>query len=125
MNVPAQIDAKELVPDHAANIEALKQVMLLNPDPLEVDPQNIFVPGLYARVLKMPADSVWISKIHKTEHICIALTGRATVISKERGVEEVIAPKLMITKPGTQRALYIHEESTWVTFQPTAKTDRD
>jgi hypothetical protein len=29
----------------------------------------------------------------------------------------------MRTLPGTKRALYIHEDATWVTFHPTPETD--
>ena len=88
------------------------------------DPYHLFVPGMYCRVLEMPAGTVWISKIHKTEHFCVALCGHASVASDE-GVEEIIGPRLMITKPGTKRALFIRETAVWATFHPTDKTDVD
>jgi hypothetical protein len=89
---------------------------------LEIEPIHLFAPGIYVRVLNMPAGSCIVSKIHKSEHFCLALKGRATVVIGEER-EEIKAPKVMRTLPGTQRALYIHEDATWITFHPTEKTD--
>lgn len=91
---------------------------------VEIDPVHLFAPGIYVRVLTMPAGATIVSKIHKTEHFCLAVTGRAVVINGDER-EEVVAPKLFRTMPGTQRALHILEESTWITFHPTEETDLD
>lgn len=90
---------------------------------LELEPEHLFAPGLYVRILHMPAGSVIVSKIHKTEHFCLAVDGRVTVVIGEAR-EEVVGPRLMRTLPGTQRALYVHEPATWITFHPidTAET---
>ncbi|MFO7306892.1 MAG: hypothetical protein DIU63_09655 [Proteobacteria bacterium] len=109
-----------------SQIDALADAMRDLPEELRLDlePIHLFAPGIYVRVLRMPAGSVIVSKIHKTEHFCLALTGRATVVvNGER--EEVCAPRLMRTLPGTQRALYIHEDAVWITFHPTQQTDLD
>lgn len=92
---------------------------------LDVDPVHRFVPGMYARELTMPAGSVWISKIHKTEHFCVALSGLADVWTEESGVVRIEGPRVMVTKPGTRRVLFILEEATWVTFHPINETDVD
>jgi 5-deoxy-D-glucuronate isomerase len=89
---------------------------------LDAEPIHLFAPGIYVRVLHMPTGSAIVSKIHKTEHFCLAVNGRATVRVGDH-VEEVIGPRLMRTMPGTQRALYIHEAATWITFHPTDETD--
>lgn len=89
--------------------------------PQDMPQVDMFAPGIYARVLKMPAGTVIISKIHKTEHFCVVLEGRATVVREDGTQEEIIAPRLLRTMPGTQRALYIHTDSTWVAFHPTDK----
>jgi hypothetical protein len=89
---------------------------------LDIDPLHLFAPGLYVRVLHMPAGSAIVSKIHATEHFCLALNGRATVANGDER-QEVIGPCLMRTMPGTQRALYIHEDATWITFHPTEHTE--
>jgi hypothetical protein len=104
----------------------LAQAMVAECEPLDAPPEHLFAPGIYARVLKMPAGSIIISKIHKTEHFCVALSGRATVVREDGAVrEEIEGPRIMRTLPGTQRALYIHEDAVWVTFHVTDKTDVD
>lgn len=105
-------------------IDVLAEAMRALPGDLqlELEPIHLFAPGIYVRVLRMPAGSVVVSKIHKTEHFCLALTGRALVVSGETR-EEVVGPRLIRTLPGTQRALHILEDAVWITFHPTDKTD--
>lgn len=85
-------------------------------------PEHLFAPGVYMRVLHMPAGTVIVSKIHKTEHFCIALSGLALVRIGE-SLEEIRGPRLMKTYPGTQRALVIVEDAVWLTIHPTEETD--
>lgn len=103
-------------------VDDLKRAMIELDAPLNLPPEHHFAPGMYCRELFMPAGSVIVSKIHKTEHFAVALFGRATVVIGDRR-EEIVAPKLMRTLPGTERALYIHEDSLWLTFHPTNETD--
>jgi len=84
--------------------------------------RHIFVPGMYAREGDIPAGTLCISKIHKTEHLCVISKGSASVLT-ENGVVRLTAPHTMITKPGTRRVVYIHEDSTWTTFHATNKTN--
>jgi len=82
-----------------------------------------FTPGLYIRELFMPAGSVLTSRTHVTEHPYVVSQGRATVYSEVDGVREVVAPLTGITKAGTKRLLFIHEDMTWTTFHVTDLTD--
>jgi hypothetical protein len=109
---------------HSEDIQRLAAAMRELPaeQQFEDDPIHLFAPGIYVRVLHMPAGSAIVSKVHKTEHFCLAVTGRATVRIGDH-VEEVIGPKLMRTMPGTRRALYIHEDATWITFHPLENAD--
>lgn len=109
---------------HADKIARLMASMQKEPDQVELDAQHLFCPGVYMRVLHMPAGSTVVSKIHKTEHFAIALTGKAQVVYADEKVI-VEAPHIMVTKPGTQRALYILEDATWLTIHPTEETDVD
>jgi hypothetical protein len=104
-------------------VQKLAAAMRELPDrQINPEPEHLFAPGMYVRVLHMPAGSVIVSKIHKTEHFCLAVNGRALVRVGE-GIEEVVGPKLMRTLPGTQRALCILEDATWITFHPTEETN--
>lgn len=82
-----------------------------------------FTPGLYAREIFVPKHSLVVTKIHKTEHPFVMLTGAARVWTDESGVVELKAPFVGITKAGTRRVLWITEDCRWITFHPTTKTD--
>lgn len=89
---------------------------------ISMEPDHLFGPGVYIRVLRMPAGTVVASKIHKTEHFCIALKGRALVRVGDK-VEEIVAPRIMRTLPGTQRMLYITKDAVWLTIHPLENAD--
>jgi hypothetical protein len=80
-----------------------------------------FTPGLYSREIFMPAGSLIISRIHLWEHPYVISCGRVSVYD---GVDivEISAPYHGITKAGTKRILYVHEDTTWTTFHITDKT---
>lgn len=82
-----------------------------------------FVPGLYAREFFVPKDSVVTSKIHKTEHLFTVSKGSMSVYTEEGGVVRITAPFTGVTKPGTRRIGYTHEDTVWTTYHPTAETD--
>ena len=75
-----------------------------------------FTPGLYIREIFMPAGSVLTSKIHKTEHPFVISKGVVSVWTAEEGAITLNAPYTGITKPGTRRVLFIHEDTIWTTF---------
>ena len=64
----------------------------------------------------MPAESLWTSKIHKTEHPYVVSYGKAAVSIDAEEWYEITAPYTGITKPGTRRVLYILEDCIWTTF---------
>lgn len=82
-----------------------------------------FTPGLYVREIFMPKGSLVISKIHRTEHPFVVLSGEAAVWDERNGVQSLRAGHVGITQPGTRRILYIKEDCRWVTFHPTSSTD--
>jgi len=75
-----------------------------------------FTPGLYIREIFMPAGSLLTSKIHNTEHPYVISKGKVSVWTGSEGVVTLEAPHTGVTKPGTRRVLFIHEDTTWVTF---------
>lgn len=84
-----------------------------------------FTPGLYAREIRMAAGTLLTSKIHRTEHPYVLSQGAVTVWTEAEGVVHLRAPYTGITRPGTRRVLYIHEDAVWTTFHPTLETDVD
>lgn len=104
-------------------INALEQKMAGMFPPAECPVTHAFTPGLYMREIFMPAGTLLTSKIHKTEHPYVILSGKVSVWIGEG--EEVLleGPYVGVTKPGTRRVLYIHEDTRWITFHPTEETD--
>lgn len=82
-----------------------------------------FTPGLYTREIFMPAGTLLTSRIHKTEHPYVITKGRVSVFIPGGEVQHLEAGYVGITKPGTRRVLYVHEDCTWLTFHPTQSQD--
>lgn len=87
--------------------------------------RHIFTPGLYIRELRAPAGSVITSRIHTTEHPWVMSAGHASVYSDEDGPMDVRAPAFGITRAGTRRMAFVHEDMVWTTFHATELTDVD
>ena len=84
--------------------------------------EHFFGEGTYIRKITMRKNSVIVSAIHLIEHPFFVMEGKATVVSPD-GLTTITAPYFGMTKPGTQRLLYIHEDCVWITVHPTNKTD--
>ena len=85
--------------------------------------EHVFTPGLYSRIITMPAGSWLTTRIHKTEHPFVVARGRCTVYVDGKETVVLEAPHMGITMPGTRRLIEIHEETVWITFHPTTETD--
>ena len=94
-------------------ILAMPQIPLVN--------KHYFSNGIYARELLMPAGSCVTGKIHKQEHICTISYGDVTVVTDE-GTERYTGHSTFIGKPGSKRALYMHEDTMWTAYHRTDKT---
>lgn len=81
-----------------------------------------FAPGVYAREMFLPAGHTIVGKIHKHAHINIVSKGRV-ILSTEEGSKELKAPCVFTSYAGTKRAVYIKEDTIWITIHVTDKTD--
>jgi hypothetical protein len=77
-----------------------------------------FADGQYIRKIVMPKGLLVTTKIHAKNHPYFILSGEASIFS-DKGVERIKAPHHGITEAGTKRALYIHEECTFITVHRT------
>ncbi len=98
--------------------ELENEILELPQIPLE--PTHYFADGLYARELWMPKGSVVTGKIHIKEHLCIISFGDVTVASDE-GTTRLVGPCTFVGKPGSKRALYMHEDTLWTAIHSTDK----
>ncbi len=101
------------VSKHTELIDKVEAAMLAQPQ-MECPIVHIFTPGLYLREMTVSAGTLLTSKIHKTEHPFIVSKGLLRVwVDGE--IEEIRAPYLGITKPGTRRIIYALEDAVWTT----------
>lgn len=93
----------------------------------EVKPplQHYHTPDLYGRRIVVPAGTIFVTKIHKSEHISVALRGHCSIVDEKGRRHEVIAPAVFITKPGTHRIVYTHDEVEWLTVHHCEAQDLD
>ena len=118
---------KDLTRSFRKDIKSLEKFMAKQPDvqfndcfPLK----HVFGDNIYIREITMPAGQLITSKIHKYTHPYFILKGKVSVITEE-GTMHIQAPYWGITKAGTKRALYIHEECVWVTVHSNPDDTQD
>jgi hypothetical protein len=123
-------DSKDLQRENfRKKVTALEQEILKIPGTIignqpDCPLKHSFGYGLYVREIFMPAGKLVISKIHKRDHPYFILKGKVTIVTED-GPMLVIAPFYSMTKAGTKRALYVHEDCIWVTVHKTDETDID
>ena len=103
-------------------VRDVQQQLYSSPDQIEVPIQHHFAPGVYMRQMDAKAGTLVVSKMHRTEHMNILLSGSLTVAT-ENGIELLKAPVVLKSMPGTKRIGYFHEDSSWITVHPTDETD--
>lgn len=89
---------------------------------VEMDTTHYFLPGAYIRELIIPAGTMLVGRVHKTEHVSIMVEGEMTVV-RETGMERICAPFFHIGQPGTKRVGYAHRTSRWLTVHVIGSTD--
>ena len=71
----------------------------------------------------MPAGTIVIGKIHKTEHLNLIESGSVSIVHDD-GISEILrAPHTFVSKCGVQKVLYILEDTVWRTIHPTDERD--
>lgn len=112
----AQLEARSL-------IQRLEALLKTADDSIRLDegtlvPIHRHMAGIYMRELTMPPGSVIVGKRHAQEHAVMMTKGECVVVT-ERGQETLVAPCTFISPAGEKRALFIIEETTWVTVHRT------
>ncbi len=103
-------------------VRDVQQQIQDNAELIDVPVEHHFAPGVYMRQMNAKAGTLVVSKMHRTEHMNILLSGSLTVAT-ENGIELLKAPVVLKSMPGTKRIGYFHEDSTWITVHPTNETD--
>ena len=105
-------------------VRNVQQQIQDNADLIDVPVIHHFAPNVYMRQMDAEAGTIVVSKMHRTEHMNILLTGSLTVAT-ENGIEFIQAPAVIKSMPGTKRIGYFHEDTSWITVHPTTSTDLD
>lgn len=100
------------------------EALITTGEPVEMPLVHRFTDGMYIREIFMPAGTLLTSKIHKTNHPYIVTKGKCKVFDGNK-IEHIVGPHTGITQPHTRRLLYIEEDTTWITFHVTDKTNVD
>ena len=103
-------------------VELEKEVTECGMDSNELQEANpvkhTFAGGCYIREIYNPANELIITKIHKKEHPFFLMKGEMSILTEE-GIQNIKAPYQGVTKPGTKRAIYTHEECIFITVHAT------
>ena len=109
---------REAVMDFEKQLSKVEGAMSEDCFPLD----HVFVDGAYVRTIKIPADIIMTSKIHKVTHPYFVMSGEVDVMT-ENGMQRIKAPYQGVTKAGTKRVLRTYTEVIWTTVHVTQETD--
>lgn len=87
---------------------------------VELETFHHFADGMYARVVPRAAGVTIVGKVHKREHFYIIVKGSVKVWS-DGETKTYVAGDVIISKPGTKRAVYALEDSICMTVHRTNK----
>lgn len=108
-------------PELRDKILNMEDFMLKLPQ-VEIPVIHHFSEGIYAREIKAPAGVMMTGMVHKHEHLNIMSKGEVSVLTED-GIKRLKAPCTFVSKPGTKRIGYVHEEMVWTTIHATKETD--
>lgn len=90
---------------------------------IELPTTHMFADGMYARILPRPKDVRIVGKVHKREHFYIVAKGRVAVTMGDDEPVIYEAGTVIVSKPGTKRAVVALEDSICMTVHRSDETD--
>jgi hypothetical protein len=91
---------------------------------IECPPTNVFVPGIYARGITIPAGCVVVGKIHAHDHLSFGW-GDVSVFSPAEGLQRFTGHWWTAAKAGIKRAVFTHAETFWCAVHPNPDDETD
>jgi mannose-6-phosphate isomerase-like protein (cupin superfamily) len=108
-------------PPMRARVEALQAELAKLPQ-FEPETRHYFHAGMYCRSVFRPAGVLVVGKVHKQEHFYVVASGTVAVTTDD-GMQEITGPSVLLSRPGTKRAVLALTDATCLTFHVTqAKT---
>ena len=88
-----------------SKVWALQREMSKLPQ-VQLPTSHFFADGMYCRFLPRPAGTLIVGKVHKRERFYIVASGTVRVSDDDGATAvEYAAPTLLVSKPGTKRAV--------------------
>jgi hypothetical protein len=75
----------------------------------------------YTRQITLPKGMMLTGKVHNFDHTSILSQGEVTIMTSE-GTTRIKAPATWISKAGTKRLIYVHEDTIWSTIHQSEHT---
>ena len=116
-------DQSELALDVRSKVLDLEQEARKLPQ-ISLSTKHYFADGMYARELARPAGTLIVGKTHRREHFYMVTHGAVAVVG-DNGTQVYRAPSILVSKPGTKRAVLALEDSVCVTVHRIDLTDLD
>ena len=117
INLGASIDDFALSIEQAKNDGELQTV--------ETPIIHYHTKDLYGRRIVVPTGSVFTTRVHKSDHISVMLRGRITIVDQDGNKADITAPDAFVTKQGTHRVVYVHDEVEFMTVHHCEEQDDD
>ena len=103
---------------------ALQAAMAALPQ-AELPTEHFFADGMYCRFLPRPAGTLIVGKVHRKEHLYVVCCGTVQVSDGTGAAREITGPAVLVSKPGTKRAVLALTDATCLTVHRTDSTDLD
>ncbi len=91
----------------------------------ELPTEHFFADGMYCRFLPRPAGTLIVGKVHRKEHFYIVCCGTVRVTNGEGAARDITGPAVIVSQPGTKRAVLALTDATCLTVHRTDSTDLD
>lgn len=105
-------------------IERLQREMSAMPQ-VELSTEHFFADGMYARFLPRVAGTLIVGKVHRKEHFYIVCCGTVRITQGDGAARDVTGPAVIVSQPGTKRAVLALTDATCMTVHRTKKRNLD
>lgn len=108
--------------DFKSAVQAVEAILREFPQ-AEITTLHHYANGIYAREVRLPAGTIAIGKLHKTEHFCV-VNGDIDVCD-EHGKSRFVGHALFKTPAGIKRAVFAHADTVFTTFHAVPEASID
>lgn len=119
----------QLMPVTVHDIFDLEQAIfgcsaVVHQDALDAITGHYFAPGVYMRIIRIPAGMILTGAVHKTRHLNIC-SGDISVLTTD-GVERIKSPsQVILSEAGCKRAGFAHAETVWTCIHENPANETD